>query len=191
MKRALSLILTLAMLLALFSGCTTNTETPDPSGGSATPGTSSDATPPAGGDAADTIDMSTVYTPYCGALFSLPYFIDHRVGIDLAGKFFGTKTACLGPSEYDMSALTSAIEQQISQNPTALFVSAFEDTVAPAIDKAVDAGTVSYTHLDVYKRQITRYMPANACSSFPPQASTPCPSRWPSLPRKKAFPSSL
>ena len=145
MKRALSLILTLAMLLALFSGCTTNTETPDPSGGSATPGTSSDATPPAGGDAADTIDMSTVYTPYCGALFSLPYFIDHRVGIDLAGKFFGTKTACLGPSEYDMSALTSAIEQQISQNPTALFVSAFEDTVAPAIDKAVDAGIPVFT----------------------------------------------
>ena len=66
MKRALSLILTLAMLLALFSGCTTNTETPDPSGGSATPGTSSDATPPAGGDAADTIDMSTV-TPLIAA----------------------------------------------------------------------------------------------------------------------------
>ena len=135
MKRTISRLLLLAMALStLLTGCAGNTDVPADAGDQ--PAASTTTAPQPTGE---------VYTPYVGASFSLPYFIDHRVGLELAGKLFGTKTAVLGPSEYDMSALTSAIEQQISQNPTALFVSAFEDTVAPAIDKAVDAGIPVFT----------------------------------------------
>lgn len=98
---------------------------------------------PAG--SSSSVDMSNVYTPYVGALFSLPYFIDHRVGLELGAKVYGMKTAVVGPTDYDMSALTSALEQQITQKPTAIYVSAFEDTIAPAIDKAEDAGIPVFT----------------------------------------------
>ncbi|HYE80626.1 MAG TPA: substrate-binding domain-containing protein [Clostridia bacterium] len=86
-----------------------------------------------------------MYYPYISAVLELPYFIDHRVGLELAGKYWGTKTATLGPSDYDMSAMTSIIDQQIAQKPSALFISAFEDTLAPAINKAVDQDIPVFT----------------------------------------------
>lgn len=86
-----------------------------------------------------------VTTPYVGAVFSLPYFIDHKVGLELGGKMYGFNTPVLGPSEYDMNALVSALEQATAQNPNALFVSAFEDTVAPAIDSAVQKDIPVFT----------------------------------------------
>ena len=136
--RIVALVLFVAFLMV---GCAPATGT---STGSAnnqnTTGTATEGT-----TGAQEIDMSKVYTPYVGALFSLPYFIDHRVGLELGGKFYGTKTAVLGPSEYDMSALTSALEQQIALNPAAIFVSAFEDTISPAINKAVEAGIPVFT----------------------------------------------
>ncbi len=136
--RIVALVLLVAFLMV---GCAPSTGTPtDTTSGQNTTGTATEGT-----TGAEETDMSKVYTPYVGALFSLPYFIDHRVGLELGGKFYGTKTAVLGPSEYDMSALTSALEQQIALNPTAIFVSAFEDTISPAIDKAVDAGIPVFT----------------------------------------------
>jgi len=87
----------------------------------------------------------SVYYPYISAVLELPYFIDHRVGLELAGKYWGTRTAVLGPSGYDMAAETTIIDQQTAQKPTALFVSAFEDTLAPAIDKAIEQGIPVFT----------------------------------------------
>lgn len=132
MKKKLSIFLAFLLLISSFAGCSKE----------------------ANNDKADTtavkngafgLGEESGYTPYVGALFSLPYFIDHKVGLELSGKIYGRKTAVSGPSEYDMTALSSAIEQQIPQNPTAIFVSAFEDTVAPSIDKAVDAGIPVFT----------------------------------------------
>lgn len=90
-------------------------------------------------------EASSIYYPYISAVLELPYFIDHRMGLELAGKYWGAKTSTLGPSGYDMAAETSIIEQQTAQKPTALFVSAFEDTLAPAIDRAVEAGIPVFT----------------------------------------------
>lgn len=142
-KRYLSLLLTFTMIIAALGGCGVagDPQTSPPASGSSAPG----------GDGGNGDGTSTVaneggyYTPYVGALFSLPYFIDHRVGLELAGKVYGFRTAVLGPSEYDMSGLSDALEQQISQEPSAIFVSAFEDTVAPAINKAADAGIPVFT----------------------------------------------
>jgi len=128
-------VLILAMIISL-SGCANATATSNAIGETSNSGSTSAPGPTEGKE---------IYTPYIGAVFSLPYFIDHRVGLELGGKAYGMKTAVLGPSDYDMSALTSALEQQIALDPTAIFVSAFEDTVAPAIDKAVDAGIPVFT----------------------------------------------
>ncbi|MCL2865085.1 MAG: substrate-binding domain-containing protein [Lachnospiraceae bacterium] len=89
--------------------------------------------------------MGGMLVPYVGALLALPYFIDHRVGLERAGIVFGNNTTVVGPSEYDMHALMSALEQQIPLNPAAIFVSAFEDTVRPAIEQAFNAGLPVFT----------------------------------------------
>ena len=80
------------------------------------------------------------YVPYVGALFSLPYFVDHRMGLEMGGIVYDLDTDVIGPSEYDMTAEMNAIEQQAALKPAALLVSAFEDTLSPAINAAVDAG---------------------------------------------------
>ena len=128
MKKVISLLLIATLTLGLLVGCTSKEATTEQN--------NKTATPEATGD---------VYTPYLGALLGLPYFIDHKVGLELSAQVYGSKTDVIGPIEYDMTALASAIEQQITQNPTALFVSAFEDTLSPAINKAVDAGIPVFT----------------------------------------------
>ncbi|HHV09889.1 MAG TPA: sugar ABC transporter substrate-binding protein [Clostridiales bacterium] len=129
MKKKISMLLVFLLLIASFSGCSKKTDNADGKVDSEAFG----------------IGKETGYTPYVGALFSLPYFIDHKVGLEISGKIYGRKTAVSGPGEYDMTALSTAIEQQIPQNPTAMFVSAFEDTIAPSIDKAVAAGIPVFT----------------------------------------------
>jgi ribose transport system substrate-binding protein len=96
-------------------------------------------------DVTQSEQQESLYYPYISAVLELPYFIDHQVGLKLAGNYYGAKTATLGPSTYDMAAQISVIEQQIGLNPTALFISAFEDTLVPAINDAVDAGIPVFT----------------------------------------------
>lgn len=86
-----------------------------------------------------------VYYPWIGAVLELPYFVPHQRGLKYAELYYGAKTSVLGPSDYDMVALEMAITQQLSQNPTALFISAFEDTLTPTINEAVDAGIPVFT----------------------------------------------
>ncbi|MBN2829112.1 MAG: substrate-binding domain-containing protein [Candidatus Cloacimonetes bacterium] len=83
--------------------------------------------------------------PWIGAVLELPYFIPHQRGLKYAELYYGADTSVLGPSSYDMSAQEMAITQQISQKPTAMFISAFEDTLAPSINEAVDAGIPVFT----------------------------------------------
>jgi len=126
MKKILSLILIISVFIISITGCANKNEDLNQ-------------------NESEQANEEQGNVPYVGALFSLPYFIDHKVGHELGGKIFNNKTTVSGPSEYDMTALSTAIEQQISQNPTAMFVSAFEDTVSPAINKAVDAGIPVFT----------------------------------------------
>ncbi|MGQ9616458.1 MAG: substrate-binding domain-containing protein [Spirochaetota bacterium] len=77
---------------------------------------------------------------WVGAVVEIPYFIDHRVGIELGGLTFGAKTRFLGPSGYDMSAMIDTIEQVIAQKPAGIEVIGFVEELAPVINKAIDAG---------------------------------------------------
>lgn len=129
MKKIFKKILLPIVTILLLVGCTSESETDSASTDSGTANNNSE----------------DVYTPYAGAQFSLPYFIDHSAGLEMGAEIYGHETSVVGPSDYDMTSLTTAIEQQISQDPTALFVSAFEDTVAPAINDAVDAGIPVFT----------------------------------------------
>jgi ribose transport system substrate-binding protein len=90
------------------------------------------------------------------ALLNLPYFIDHRVGLEFAGKVLNAKTKFVGPVEYDMTAMVNTMEQTMAENPAGMNVVGFDAALKPAIDKIVDGGTPLVTlDAEVYgsKRQ--------------------------------------
>ena len=77
---------------------------------------------------------------WIGAVVEIPYFIDHRAGIEAAGKELGVETKFLGPTGYDMSAMVNTIEQAIAENPAGIEIIGFVEELAPAINKAIEAG---------------------------------------------------
>ena len=75
------------------------------------------------------------------ALTSLPYFIDHQVGLYFAGKALGVDTPYVGPADYDMTAMVNAMEQAIATNPQGINIVGFDPALKPSIDAAVDAAS--------------------------------------------------
>src|SRR5688572_4390728 len=80
-----------------------------------------------------------LYVEVC-ALVQLPYFIDHRLGMEAAGRELGVRAEFVGPADYDMGAMIAAIEQTLARKPAGLLVVGFDAALKPAIDKAVAAG---------------------------------------------------
>jgi ribose transport system substrate-binding protein len=74
------------------------------------------------------------------ALVNLPYFIDHRLGLEFAGKELGVKTKFVGPVDYDMTAMVNTLEQTIAEKPAGILVVGFDDALKPSINKAIEAG---------------------------------------------------
>ncbi|MBX7236065.1 MAG: substrate-binding domain-containing protein [Caldilineales bacterium] len=74
------------------------------------------------------------------ALINLPYFIDHRLGLEFAGKELGVKTKFVGPVDYDMTAMINTLEQTIAEKPAGILVVGFDPALKPSIDAAIDAG---------------------------------------------------
>jgi ribose transport system substrate-binding protein len=74
------------------------------------------------------------------ALGGLPYFVDHKKGLELAGKALGVRTEYVGPADYDMSAMVEAFEQAIAENPDGIVVVGFEPSLNPLVAKAAAAG---------------------------------------------------
>lgn len=74
------------------------------------------------------------------ALNDLPYFYDHKMGMEEAGKILGVKTEYVGPAGYDMGAMITAFEGAIARKPNGIVVVGFEPSLNAIVDKAVDAG---------------------------------------------------
>jgi ribose transport system substrate-binding protein len=74
------------------------------------------------------------------ALTNLPYFIDHKLGLEFAGKELGVKTKFVGPVDYDMTAMVNTLEQTIAEKPAGILVVGFDAALKPSIDKAAEAG---------------------------------------------------
>jgi ribose transport system substrate-binding protein len=74
------------------------------------------------------------------ALGSLDYFYDHKLGMELAGKYLGVKTEYVGPADFDMAAMITAFEQAIAKKPQGILVVGFEPSLDAIVDKAIDAG---------------------------------------------------
>ena len=121
MKRILSILLVSAMLLS-FAGCAAKT------------------TPTDAVKTEPTQAVSDELYIHVSCFGNLDYFYDHKLGTELAGKILGVKTEYVGPADYDMNAMVAAFEQAIAKSPAGIIVFGAEDTLAPVIDKASDAG---------------------------------------------------
>jgi ribose transport system substrate-binding protein len=93
---------------------------------------------------------------WIGAVVEVPYFIDHRVGLEIAEDTFGVETKYLGPQGYDMEGQANTIEQQIGENPAGMDIIGFVEELAPAINQAIDAGIPVVT-LDADTASSNRY----------------------------------
>jgi ribose transport system substrate-binding protein len=80
-----------------------------------------------------------LYVEVC-ALTQLPYFIDHRLGMEAAGREMGVRAEFVGPADYDMTAMISTLEQTLARKPAGILVVGFDAALKPAIDHAVEAG---------------------------------------------------
>lgn len=69
-----------------------------------------------------------------------PYFYDHKMGMEMAGKELGVRTEYVGPAELDMEAMVTAFEQSIAKQPDGIVVVGFNDQLLPSIEKATEAG---------------------------------------------------
>ncbi len=77
---------------------------------------------------------------YAGAVWAHPYFLDTLLGIEYAKKFYGVEIVRLGPDDFNMQAMSDAIEQSIPKNPAGIFTSLWDTTPIPSVKKAVEAG---------------------------------------------------
>ena len=125
MKRSLlSLVLVGAMAVGI-TGC----------------GTAKTSEPAASeGDSEATVAESDELYIEVSALGSLPYFYDHKMGMEMAGKELGVRTEYVGPAELDMNAMVAAFEQAIAKKPNGILVVGFDPQLEPTIQKATDAG---------------------------------------------------
>ncbi len=75
------------------------------------------------------------------ALGNLDYFRDHKSGMQQVGKALGVRTEYVGPAEYDIPAMITAMEQALAKpGLKGLVVVGFEPALNPVVNKAVEQG---------------------------------------------------
>lgn len=130
----IAMTMVLAMGMAGCSGNGAGTKDAAPASQEA----SGDSAPAA--EAAAPADTSDELYIEVAALGSDPYFYDHKMGMEMAGKELGVRTEYVGPAELDMNAMVAAFEQAIAKKPNGILVIGFDKQLEPAIQKATDAG---------------------------------------------------
>ncbi len=153
MQRRLLVVLCVLTILATLSACSAPAA-PAPTAAPAAPAATSapaapaaTAVPPTAASAATAATAAPVAAPATNKLYvealaltNLPYFIDHRVGLEFAGKVLNAKTKFVGPVDYDMTAMANTMDQALAENPSGMNVVGFDPALKPSIDKAIDAG---------------------------------------------------
>jgi ribose transport system substrate-binding protein len=148
MKKMYILLVTI-MIFALLAGCAQPTQAPEPTKAEADAPAEEPAEAPAEEPAeapAEEPAEEPAVAPSdrlyfeVNALTSLPYFIDHRLGLEYAGHALGAETKYVGPVDYDMNAMINTMEQAVAENPDGINIVGFDPALKPSIDAAVEQG---------------------------------------------------
>jgi ribose transport system substrate-binding protein len=71
----------------------------------------------------------------------VPFWVDHKQGLEDAGKLLGVKTTFTGPLDFDVAAQARQLDEIVARKPSGLLIFPGDAaTMAPGIDRAVDAG---------------------------------------------------
>lgn len=71
----------------------------------------------------------------------VPFWVDHKHGLEDAGKLLGVKTTFTGPLDFDVAAQARQLDEIVARKPSGLLIFPGDAaTMAPGIDRAVDAG---------------------------------------------------
>ncbi len=71
----------------------------------------------------------------------VPFWVDHKRGLDDAGKLLGVKTTFTGPLDFDTAAQARQLDEIIARRPAGLLLFPGDAaTLGPGVDRAVDAG---------------------------------------------------
>ena len=127
-----ALLLVLLVVPLLLAGC------PTPPASQTTPSTTPAKAPAAAPQAA--APSSDEEYVWIGMLTDLPYFVDHKAGLELAGQELNVKTAFLGPPGDNSDAMVAAMEEALVRKPAGMLVVGFNAALDPVINKAVDQG---------------------------------------------------
>jgi ribose transport system substrate-binding protein len=140
------LLFALVLILAMIAGCASPAPTVAPAQPQQTeapaaeqPAAAATEAPAAAAPAAQTPGKDKLYFEV-NALTSLPYFIDHRLGLEFAGYVLGAPTKYVGPVDYDMNAMINTMEQAVAENPDGINIVGFDPALKPSIDAAVEQG---------------------------------------------------
>ena len=74
------------------------------------------------------------------ALNSLEYFYDHKEGMRIVGEDLGVMTEYTGPSDYDMNAVSAAVEQAVAKGAAGIVIVGWEESLNGAINSAIEQG---------------------------------------------------
>lgn len=71
----------------------------------------------------------------------VPFWVDHKHGLEDAGKLLGIKTTFTGPLDFDTAAQARQLDEIIARHPAGLLLFPGDAaTLAPGVNRAVEAG---------------------------------------------------
>ena len=71
----------------------------------------------------------------------VPFWVDHKHGLEDAGKLLGVKTTFTGPLDFDTAAQARQLDEIIARRPAGLLLFPGDAaTLAPGVNRAVEAG---------------------------------------------------
>jgi len=77
---------------------------------------------------------------WVSAWTEIPYMIDHKLGVRIAGEELGVKTRCVGPVGGDIAGMISTLEQVIAEKPAGILVVGVDPALKEPIDRAIEQG---------------------------------------------------
>lgn len=77
---------------------------------------------------------------WISAWTEIPYMIDHKLGVRLAGEELGVKTRCVGPVGADIAGMIVALEQITAEKPAGILVVGVDPALREPIDRAIEQG---------------------------------------------------
>lgn len=78
---------------------------------------------------------------FLSVVTQVPFWVDHRLGLEAASRELGVKTSFTGPLDFDTAAQARQLDELIARKPSGILLFPGDvDALVPGIDRAAEAG---------------------------------------------------